>query len=97
MAQQSQHTLIEQVLELLSEQGTDGFLAALSILLSAAMCFEHEHFLQAAPYEGTRSAATLPRASSPSACVPTWVNSTCASHRCIRVTSTHKRPGPAKL
>jgi len=53
MAQPSQHTPIEQVLELLNEQGSDGFLAALRILLNAAMLFEREHFLQAAPYERT--------------------------------------------
>ncbi len=53
MAQQSQHTPIEQVLELLSEQGTDGFLEAMRILLNAAMLFERERFLHAAPYERT--------------------------------------------
>jgi transposase-like protein len=53
VAQQPQHTPIEQVLELLNEQGSDGFLAALRILLNAAMVFEREHFLQAAPYERT--------------------------------------------
>ena len=53
MAQQPQNTPIEQVLELLNEQGSDGFLAALRILLNAAMLFEREHFLQAAPYERT--------------------------------------------
>ena len=53
MAQPQQHTPIEQVLELLNEQGADGFLAALRTLLNAAMLFEREHFLQAAPYERT--------------------------------------------
>lgn len=53
MAQPQQHTPIEQVLELLNEQGSDGFLAALRILLNAAMLFEREHFLNAAPYERT--------------------------------------------
>ena len=53
MAQQSQHTPVEQVLELLNEQGTDGLLEAFRILLNAAMLFEREHFLQAAPYERT--------------------------------------------
>jgi transposase-like protein len=53
VAQQQQHTPIEQVLELLNEQGADGFLAALRTLLNAAMLFEREHFLQAAPYERT--------------------------------------------
>jgi len=53
VAQQQQNTPIEQVLELLNEQGSDAFLAALRILLNAAMLFEREHFLQAAPYERT--------------------------------------------
>ena len=53
MAQSQQHTPIEQVLELLSEQGTDGLLEAVRILLDAAMLFEREHFLNAAPYERT--------------------------------------------
>ena len=53
MAQQSEHTPIEQVLELLNEQGTEGFLAAMRILLNAAMVFERQHFLNAAPYERT--------------------------------------------
>jgi putative transposase len=53
VAQQQQNTPIEQVLELLNEQGSDGVLAALRILLNAAMLFEREHFLQAAPYERT--------------------------------------------
>lgn len=53
MAQQQQHTPIEQVLELLNEQGSDGFLEAIRILLNAAMLFEREQFLRAAPYERT--------------------------------------------
>ena len=53
MAQLQQHTPIEQVLELLAEQGTDGFLEAMRILLDAAMLFERERFLHAAPYERT--------------------------------------------
>src|SRR5262249_35337441 len=40
-------------MELLTEQGSDGFLEAMRILLNAAMVFEREHFLQAAPYERT--------------------------------------------
>jgi transposase-like protein len=40
-------------LELLSEQGTDGLLEAVRILLDAAMLFERERFLGAAPYERT--------------------------------------------
>jgi len=53
VAQQSQHTPIEQVLELLSEQGSDGLLEALRILFNAAMLFERERFINAAPYERT--------------------------------------------
>src|SRR6201995_1581287 len=53
MAQQSQHNSIDQVLELLTEHGSDGFADAFRILLNAAMLFEREHFLQAAPYEPT--------------------------------------------
>lgn len=53
MAQQQQHTPIEQVLELLTEQGTEGLAEALRILLNAAMLFERERFLGAAPYERT--------------------------------------------
>jgi putative transposase len=53
VAQQQQHTPIEQVLELLNEQGSDGFSEALRLLLNLAMLFEREHFLQAAPYERT--------------------------------------------
>ena len=53
MAQQSQHNSIDQVLELLTEHGTDGFADALRILLNAAMLFEREDFLKAAPYERT--------------------------------------------
>jgi transposase-like protein len=51
VAQQSQHNSIDQVLELLTEQGTDALAEALRLLLNAAMLFEREHFLQAAPYE----------------------------------------------
>jgi transposase-like protein len=40
-------------LELLTEQGSDGFLEAMRILLNAAMLFERERGLQAAPYERT--------------------------------------------
>ena len=53
MAQLPQHTPIDQVLELLSEQGSDGFLEAMRILLDAAMLFERERFINAAPYERT--------------------------------------------
>ena len=53
MAQQRQNNPVDQVLELLSEQGTDGLADALRILLNAAMLFERERFLGAAPYERT--------------------------------------------
>jgi putative transposase len=53
VAQQQQNTPIEQVLELLTEQGTNGLTEAIRILLNAAMLFEREHFLNAAPYERT--------------------------------------------
>ena len=53
MAQQPQPTPIEQVLELLTEQGSDGLLEAARILLDAAMLFERQRFLQAAPDERT--------------------------------------------
>jgi hypothetical protein len=54
VAQHPQHTPIEQVLELLNEQGSDGFLTEMRILLNAAMLFEREQFLQAAPANGRR-------------------------------------------
>jgi transposase-like protein len=53
VAQLNQNDPIDLVLELLSEQGTDALADALRILLNAAMLFEREHFLQAAPYERT--------------------------------------------
>jgi len=53
VAQPEKHTPIEQVMELLTEQGSNGFLEAMRLLLNAAMVFEREHFLQAAPYERT--------------------------------------------
>jgi putative transposase len=53
VAQPQQHTPIQQVLELLTEQGSDGLLEAARILLDAAMLFERERFLNAAPYERT--------------------------------------------
>lgn len=53
MTQPQQHTLIEQVLERLTEQSTDSFAEALRLLLNLAMLFEREQFLQAAPYERT--------------------------------------------
>jgi hypothetical protein len=51
VAQPQQHTPIQQVLERLSEHGSDGFLEAMRILLDAAMPFEREPFLNPAPYE----------------------------------------------
>lgn len=51
MAQLKENTPIDQVLELLTEQGSDGLAEALRILLNAAMLFERERFLNAAPYE----------------------------------------------
>lgn len=53
MTQPQPHTPIEQVLELLTEQGSDGFAEALRLLLNLTMLFEREQFLQAAPYERT--------------------------------------------
>jgi putative transposase len=53
VAQQQQHTPVDQVLELLTEQGTDGLAEALRILLNAAILFERERFLNAAAYERT--------------------------------------------
>ena len=50
MVQLSQHT---PIMELLTEQGSDGLPEAARILLAAAMLFERERFLQAAPYERT--------------------------------------------
>lgn len=53
MAEQHQNTTIDQVLELLTEQGTEGLTEAIRILLNAAMLFERERFLNAAPYQRT--------------------------------------------
>jgi len=53
MAQLSQPSPFEPVLELLTEQGSDGLLEAARILLDAAMLFERERFLNAAPDERT--------------------------------------------
>lgn len=53
MAQLKQNTSVDQVLELLTEQGTEGLAEAIRILLNAAMLFERERFLHAAPYERT--------------------------------------------
>lgn len=53
MAQLKQDTPFDQVLELLTEQGSDGLAEAIRILINAAMLFERERFLNAAPYERT--------------------------------------------
>lgn len=53
MAQLKQNTPVDQVLELLTEQGTDGLAEALRILLNAAMLFERERHLNASAYERT--------------------------------------------
>jgi putative transposase len=53
VAQQQQNTPVDQVLELLTKQGSDGLVAALRILLNAAMLLERQHFLNAEPYERT--------------------------------------------
>lgn len=53
MAQQQQNTPFDQVLELLTEQGSDGLADALRILLNAAMLFERERFLNAESYQRT--------------------------------------------
>lgn len=54
MAQQPEHTTIDSVLELLTEQGSDGLADAFRILLNAAMLFERQRHLNAAPYERTQ-------------------------------------------
>lgn len=53
MTLQQQNNSISDLLELLTEQGTDGLAQAIRILLNAAMLFEREQFLNAAPYERT--------------------------------------------
>jgi transposase-like protein len=53
VAEQHQNTPFDQVLELLTEQGPEGMAEAIRILLNAAMLFERERFLNAAPYERT--------------------------------------------
>jgi len=53
VAQLKQNTPVDQVLELLTEQGSEGLAEAIRILLNAAMLFERERFLGAAPYERT--------------------------------------------
>lgn len=53
MAQPHQHNSIEEVLELLNQQGSDSLREAFRILLNAAMLLERQHFLNAEPYERT--------------------------------------------
>jgi len=53
VAQPSQHTPFEEVLELLNQQGSDSLRDALGILFNAAMLFERQRFLNAEPYERT--------------------------------------------
>lgn len=53
MAQPSQHTPFEEVLELLNQPGSDSLRDALGILFNAAMLFERQRFLNAEPYERT--------------------------------------------
>ncbi len=54
MAQQQQHTAIDEVLELLNQSGSDSLGEAFRILLNAAMLLERQHFLNADPYERTQ-------------------------------------------
>lgn len=53
MAHPQQHTSIEEVLELLNQQGSDSVREAFRILLNAAMLLERQQFLNAEPYERT--------------------------------------------
>lgn len=51
MAQPSQHTPLDEVLELLNQSGNDALRQVLEILFNAAMLLERQRFLNAAPYE----------------------------------------------
>jgi transposase-like protein len=53
VAQQQQHNPIDEVLELLNQQGNDSLREAFQLLLNAAMLLERQHFLGAEPYERT--------------------------------------------
>ena len=53
MAQPSQHTPLDEVVELLNQQGSESLRDALTILFNAAMLFERQRFLNAEPYERT--------------------------------------------
>lgn len=54
MAQPSKHTPVEEVLELLNQQGSEALGDALAIILNAAMLLERQRFLNAEPYERTQ-------------------------------------------
>src|SRR5687768_5144349 len=51
MAQQEKNNLLEQVVELLSEEGMSGIGEMLRLLLNAAMVIERERYLGAEAYE----------------------------------------------
>ena len=51
MTHNPQSTLIEEVMEALSEHDSEGIARALSIILNAAMQVERQQALGAAPYE----------------------------------------------
>jgi putative transposase len=53
VAQLKQHTPVEEVLELLNQQGSEALGDALAILFNAAMLLERQRFLGAEPYERT--------------------------------------------
>jgi hypothetical protein len=90
VVQQQQHNPIEQVLELLTEQGADGFAESVRLLLNLAMLFEREYYLQAAPYERTLERRDYANGFK-SKRLRAWATSTCASRRCARATSIRKR------
>jgi hypothetical protein len=90
MAQQ-QNNPIEQVLELLTEQGSDALAEALRTLLNAAMLFERERFLTPPHTSALPSGATMPMASNPNACAHELAYLTLAYLGCAVRTSTHRR------
>lgn len=53
MAHQTKSELLNQVLQLLTENGTDGLAEGLRLLINEAMLQERTHVLQAQPYERT--------------------------------------------
>lgn len=87
MAQQ-QNNPIEQVLELLTEQGSDALAEALRILLNAAMLFERDCFLNAAPCERTAERRDYANGFNPKR-LRAYL--TLAYLRCAARTSTHRR------